>query len=79
MIHHFWLFALASFLLNITPGNDMLYVASRSTGQGVRAGVVSALGVMAGCFVHVAAIPTAVHRYPRNACPGIDPVAGSMV
>jgi threonine/homoserine/homoserine lactone efflux protein len=55
MIHHFWLFALASFLLNITPGNDMLYVASRSAGQGVRAGIVSALGIMAGCLVHLTA------------------------
>jgi threonine/homoserine/homoserine lactone efflux protein len=55
MIHNFWLFALASFLLNITPGNDMLYVASRSAGQGVRAGIVSSLGIMAGCLVHLAA------------------------
>ena len=55
MIHHFWLFALAAFLLNITPGNDMLYVASRSAGQGVRAGIVSALGIMVGCLVHLAA------------------------
>jgi threonine/homoserine/homoserine lactone efflux protein len=55
MIHNFWLFALASFLLNITPGNDMLYVASRSAAQGVRAGIVSSLGIMAGCLVHLAA------------------------
>src|SRR5580698_9808518 len=55
MIHNFWLFALASFLLNITPGNDMLYVASRSAGQGVRAGVISSLGIMTGCLVHLAA------------------------
>jgi threonine/homoserine/homoserine lactone efflux protein len=55
MIHNFWLFALASFLLNITPGNDMLYVASRSAEQGVRAGIVSSLGIMAGCLVHLAA------------------------
>jgi threonine/homoserine/homoserine lactone efflux protein len=55
MIHHFWLFALAGFLLNITPGNDMIYVASRSGAQGVRAGIVSALGIMAGCLVHVGA------------------------
>jgi threonine/homoserine/homoserine lactone efflux protein len=55
MIQHFWLFALASFLLNITPGNDMLYVASRSAGQGVRAGIISSLGVMTGCLVHLAA------------------------
>ena len=55
MIHDFWLFALASFLLNITPGNDMLYVASRSAAQGVRAGIVSSLGIMAGCLVHLTA------------------------
>jgi threonine/homoserine/homoserine lactone efflux protein len=55
MIHHFWLFALTAFLLNITPGNDMLYVASRSAGQGIRAGIVSALGVMVGCLVHLGA------------------------
>ena len=55
MIHNFWLFALASFLLNITPGNDMLYVASRSAGQGVRAGVISSLGIMTGCLVHLTA------------------------
>jgi threonine/homoserine/homoserine lactone efflux protein len=55
MIHHFWFFALAGFLLNITPGNDMIYVASRSAAQGVRAGGVSALGIMAGCLVHVGA------------------------
>jgi threonine/homoserine/homoserine lactone efflux protein len=55
MIHDFWLFALAGFLLNITPGNDMIYVASRSAGQGVRAGIVSSLGIMAGCLVHLTA------------------------
>lgn len=49
------LFALASLMLNVTPGADMLYVATRSTGQGIKAGVISALGVMAGCMVHVTA------------------------
>jgi threonine/homoserine/homoserine lactone efflux protein len=53
MIPNFWVFALASLLLNLTPGNDMLYVASRSAGQGIKAGIVSALGIMAGCLVHV--------------------------
>jgi threonine/homoserine/homoserine lactone efflux protein len=32
----------AMFLLNITPGPDMLYVLARSTGQGRAAGLVSA-------------------------------------
>ncbi|MES1220073.1 MAG: LysE family translocator [Bacteroidota bacterium] len=54
-IHNFWLFAFASLMLNITPGNDMLLVIARSTGQGVKAGIVSSLGVMVGCMVHIVA------------------------
>src|SRR5687768_15666096 len=54
-LHNFWLFALASLMLNITPGNDMLFVATRSTGQGIKAGIVSSLGIMAGCMVHILA------------------------
>jgi threonine/homoserine/homoserine lactone efflux protein len=50
-----YLFFIASLLLNLTPGNDMLYVASRSIPQGVRAGIISALGIFLGCFVHIIA------------------------
>ena len=50
-----YLFFIASLLLNLTPGNDMLYVASRSISQGVKGGMISALGVFAGCFVHISA------------------------
>lgn len=52
-IENFWAFALAGLLLNLTPGNDMLYVVARSTGQGTRAGIISALGIGAGGLVHV--------------------------
>jgi len=51
----FLLFAFASLVLNITPGNDMLYVATRSASQGVKAGIVSSLGVAGGCIVHLLA------------------------
>ncbi len=50
-----YLFFIASLLLNLTPGNDMLYVASRSISQGIKAGIVSALGIFLGCFVHIIA------------------------
>lgn len=50
-----YLFFITSLLLNLTPGNDMLYVASRSVSQGVKGGIVSALGVFMGCFVHILA------------------------
>src|SRR5476651_1372035 len=52
---NFYLFFIASLLLNLTPGNDMLYVASRSVSQGVKAGIVSAGGIFVGCFVHILA------------------------
>jgi threonine/homoserine/homoserine lactone efflux protein len=54
-LNNFLFFALASLVLNITPGADMLYVATRSTAQGMKAGIVSALGISAGCIVHLIA------------------------
>lgn len=57
MLHfqNFYLFFIASLLLNLTPGNDMLYVVSRSISQGVKAGIISSLGIFCGCFVHIIA------------------------
>lgn len=51
-INAFPLFALATLMLNLTPGADMIYVATRSTTQGTKAGIVSALGIAGGCMVH---------------------------
>src|SRR6185437_9804771 len=48
-----YLFFIAALLLNLAPGNDMIYVASRSVSQGVKAGIASAAGVFVGCFVHI--------------------------
>ena len=55
MIQHFWVFALTGLILNLTPGNDMLFVIARSASQGTRSGIISALGIGAGCLVHVLA------------------------
>src|SRR2546423_900288 len=54
-IHDLWLFVVAGLLLNVTPGPDTLYIVGRSATQGMRAGVVAALGIGTGCFVHIAA------------------------
>ena len=48
----FLLFALAALMLNITPGNDMIFVISRSL-TGIRAGIFAALGIGVGCFLHI--------------------------
>lgn len=55
IIENFWAFAVTGLLLNLTPGNDMLYIMARSSGRGTKAGVVSALGIGAGCLVHILA------------------------
>lgn len=46
-------FVVAGLILNLTPGADMLYIASRSAAQGTKAGVIAALGIGAGCLVHI--------------------------
>jgi RhtB (resistance to homoserine/threonine) family protein len=47
------LFIGAGLLLNLTPGPDVLYIVSNALRLGKRAGVVAALGINAGCFVHI--------------------------
>ncbi|MGH8712906.1 MAG: LysE family translocator [Casimicrobiaceae bacterium] len=47
------LFALASALLALTPGPNLLYLVSRTLCQGRRAGIVSLAGTSLGFVVHV--------------------------
>jgi RhtB (resistance to homoserine/threonine) family protein len=51
-ITHFGFFVVAVFLLNVTPGPDTAYIVGRSVAQGRGAGLMSALGISAGCCVH---------------------------
>jgi threonine/homoserine/homoserine lactone efflux protein len=48
------LYIVASLALIATPGQDMLYVITRSLAQGRFAGVCSAVGVCSGILVHTA-------------------------
>ena len=48
------LYVVASLALILTPGQDMIYVLTRSLAQGRFAGVCSALGVIVGILVHTA-------------------------
>jgi threonine/homoserine/homoserine lactone efflux protein len=54
-IQNIWLFILAGWALNLTPGPDVFYMVTHSLKSGWRAGAVAAAGITAGCFVHVAA------------------------
>jgi threonine/homoserine/homoserine lactone efflux protein len=50
---HLLLFIAAGWLLNLTPGPDVLYIVANSLRSGARAGIVAGLGITAGCFVHI--------------------------
>jgi len=52
---HFWLFVVSGLLLNITPGQDTLYIVTRSVAQGRAAGLWSVLGISSGSVVHTLA------------------------
>lgn len=51
-IIHFETFLLAGILLNLTPGNDTIFILTKSISQGRKAGIVSALGIGTGSVVH---------------------------
>jgi threonine/homoserine/homoserine lactone efflux protein len=53
MVEVTWLlFVVASLVLIVTPGQDMILVMSRSVAQGSSAGVVTAAGVSVGLVGH---------------------------
>ncbi len=52
-VHDLALFIISGLILNITPGADVAYIVSRSATLGWRQGIVAALGIGTGCFVHV--------------------------
>lgn len=54
-IHELWLFIISALLLNVTPGPDTAYIIGRSLQLGWRGGAAAALGIGAGCLVHVSA------------------------
>ena len=54
------LFMAAGILLNLTPGPDVLYIVTHALRRGARAGMVAALGITAGCFVHIFAAAVGV-------------------
>ena len=49
------LFVLASILLCIAPGPDMIFILTRTLAQGRKAGTLAAVGVNMGAYVHLIA------------------------
>lgn len=46
------LFVMTSLLVILTPGQDMVLVMSRGMSQGIKAGMITAMGVSVGLLVH---------------------------
>jgi threonine/homoserine/homoserine lactone efflux protein len=51
-IHDFGVFVVAAIVLNLTPGQDTLYITGRTMAQGRGAGIASVLGISSGCLIH---------------------------
>jgi RhtB (resistance to homoserine/threonine) family protein len=51
-IINFETFLIAGILLNLTPGNDTIFILAKSIGQGKKAGIISALGIATGSLIH---------------------------
>ncbi|MES2652426.1 MAG: LysE family translocator [Bacteroidota bacterium] len=51
-IIHFETFLIAGILLNLTPGNDTIFILSKSIAQGRKAGIFSVLGIATGSIIH---------------------------
>ena len=54
-IDNLGLFVAAGIVLNLTPGPDVLFIVTQALKSGWRTGAVAALGITAGCFVHIVA------------------------
>jgi len=51
-IINFETFLLTGILLNLSPGNDTIFILSRSIAQGKKAGIMSVLGIGTGSLIH---------------------------
>lgn len=49
-------FLVAALVMNITPGTDVMFIASQSMGRGLGAGTIAVLGVGFGILVHIIAL-----------------------
>jgi threonine/homoserine/homoserine lactone efflux protein len=54
-IHDFGIFLAMGIILNLTPGQDTLYILGRSISQGRSAGIASVLGISSGGVIHTLA------------------------
>jgi threonine/homoserine/homoserine lactone efflux protein len=49
---HLAAFIISGILVNLTPGQDTLYIVGRSLAQGRKAGLLSVMGIVSGAIIH---------------------------
>jgi len=54
-IHGYWLFLSAGVLLNLTPGQDTMFIIGQSLTGGLKSGVAAAFGIAIGTVFHTLA------------------------
>src|SRR4051812_23745101 len=52
-VDNYLLFVFASVILCIVPGPDMIFLLGRTLAQGKKAGIVAAIGINMGAYVHL--------------------------
>jgi threonine/homoserine/homoserine lactone efflux protein len=70
----FLLFAVASLVLVAIPGPAVIYIATRSLGQGRRVGVASALGIEVGTMFHITLAAVGLSALIRSSTVAFDAV-----
>lgn len=53
-------FMTAALMLNLTPGNDMMFVLGQSLKGGAKAGIAASMGIATGSLVHLALVALGV-------------------
>jgi threonine/homoserine/homoserine lactone efflux protein len=78
--HSLGVFAATVFVVNATPGVDMIFVLTRTLRHGIGGGIAASLGVAAGCVVHtlVAAFGLAALLAASSAAFTIVKIAGAL-
>ncbi len=52
----YWIFLLATFVVNISPGPSLFFIFSNTIAHGRKIGIASSLGVCTGSVFHIAAV-----------------------
>jgi threonine/homoserine/homoserine lactone efflux protein len=71
---HYSLFLPSGILLNLTPGQDTLYIVGRSIAQGRRAGLLSAFGISCGAVIHTLAAALGLSAILATSAPAFTAV-----